>query len=557
MDFAANRFDKDSYYERITRLTRWLVVLIVVVSFPSDHPKAFLVDLMLAIACLYNLTRYLPILMNSRIWSSATGAIVVDNVLVGGFLYLIGNISTPYSIFLILISVGALFRRGLWGLVGTLAFQTLVITGILFHPSSDMVTLGRVPTALAAICGLFTLGFLVERLTHGERDEEQGLLELSNSMRTERERLLVLINNLTEAAFVIDQNGQILFYNAGALALLNTNTELQGHNLNKLLPLQNNREEPTEIIKLAQLAEASSRHRTDLTYQGSDGQTIRLDLNIAPVRVADHRHTMLNYVVLCRDITKEKSLDQQRDEFIAVASHELRTPLAITEAALSGALLPQMKASPQLKQLIDQAHRNVVFLAGLVQDLTTIAEAHNDAIQIELKRIDAHTLLQQLAEDYQAQADAKHLKLSVMVAPNTPPVLATERHIHEILQNYLVNAFKYTHQGSVELRAETGDTGGVRFSVRDTGIGISASDQPHLFSRFYRSEDYRTRETGGTGLGLYLCRELAQRMNGRVWVESTLNEGSTFYLEVPPVSQLQRDSSEVVKAEVSDIVSEL
>jgi two-component system, OmpR family, phosphate regulon sensor histidine kinase PhoR len=165
--------------------------------------------------------------------------------------------------------------------------------------------------------------------------------------------------------------------------------------------------------------------------------------------------------------------------------------------------------------------------------------------------------LHQVAIDFEAQAKQKDLPIRVIIAPDTPSVLSTEHHIREILQNYMNNALKYTQKGHVTLKAEPTRTGGVLFSISDTGVGISATDQQHLFTKFYRAEDYRTRETGGTGLGLYLCLELAQRLNAKVWCESVINTGSTFFLEVPPFSRLERDHGKVMEAQVSSLVDQL
>jgi signal transduction histidine kinase len=129
--------------------------------------------------------------------------------------------------------------------------------------------------------------------------------------------------------------------------------------------------------------------------------------------------------------------------------------------------------------------------------------------------------------------------------------------VREILENFVANAVKYTEEGGITVQAEPSAGGGIVFSVKDTGIGISASDQRQLFTKFYRSEDYRTRKTGGTGLGLYLCLELAERLNAKVWCESVINHGSTFFLEVPPVSQLHRDSGKVVEAGVATLIDQM
>lgn len=117
--------------------------------------------------------------------------------------------------------------------------------------------------------------------------------------------------------------------------------------------------------------------------------------------------------------------------------------------------------------------------------------------------------------------------------PHTPLILSTERYIREILQNYMTNAIKYSEKGTVTISAEAAKNGGVLFSVHDEGIGISPSDQKFLFTKFFRAENYMTQTTGGIGLGLYLCMELAENLGAKLWCKSTSGEGSTFYLEVP------------------------
>ena len=111
--------------------------------------------------------------------------------------------------------------------------------------------------------------------------------------------------------------------------------------------------------------------------------------------------------------------------------------------------------------------------------------------------------------------------------------LVTSRlYLHEILQNFVTNSIKYTKKGGLVLSAKP-ITGGVEFSVKDTGIGISKSDKKRVFDKFFRSEDYRTRESNGTGLGLYVTMKLAKIINAKLRVESAINEGSEFFIEVP------------------------
>jgi len=129
-------------------------------------------------------------------------------------------------------------------------------------------------------------------------------------------------------------------------------------------------------------------------------------------------------------------------------------------------------------------------------------------------------ILAECIKDFEAQAQQKGIVLKKALEPGIGTVLSTQAHILEILQNYLTNALKYSQQGTITLKAESAKHGGIVFSVTDEGIGISPHDQKLLFTKFFRAEDYRTRATGGTGLGLYLCMELAQRLGGKLWCKS-------------------------------------
>jgi signal transduction histidine kinase len=283
----------------------------------------------------------------------------------------------------------------------------------------------------------------------------------------------------------------------------------------------------------------------------SEETRVDLDISVTPVEISGKAH---EYILVCEDISKERSLEEQRTGFISVASHELRTPLAILEAALSSVLRTKEPIPQTLQPVIEQAHRSAMQLSDMVKDLTVLAQAQNDNLPVSLTQIHADQLLTQCINDFAPQADQSGLTLAKEVDEKTPLVLSTESHIREILQNYITNALKYTPKGTVTLKAEPAKNGGVLFSVKDQGIGISLGDQKLLFTKFFRAENYLTQRTGGTGLGLYLCMELAERLGARVWAKSVPGEGSTFFLEIPPQSPLKRDQSEVVKAEVANLV---
>lgn len=261
---------------------------------------------------------------------------------------------------------------------------------------------------------------------------------------------------------------------------------------------------------------------------------MNLYLSIAPVHLGYGRQGQQGFVLLLRDITHEKSLEEERDEFISVISHELRTPIAIAEGNLSNAQFITEKTGDikQVKEALRQAHDQVMFLSGLVNDLSTLSRAERGKLAVEIEPINVRQLMEDLGRNYTPQAKAKKLHIILDIQKHADILHSSKLYVREILQNFITNALKYTEEGSITLRAEPHNKG-IRFIVSDTGIGISKADQEKLFDKFFRSEDYRTRKTNGTGLGLYVTLKLARLIHADIDVTSELNKGSSFTVSVP------------------------
>jgi signal transduction histidine kinase len=169
-----------------------------------------------------------------------------------------------------------------------------------------------------------------------------------------------------------------------------------------------------------------------------------------------------------------------------------------------------------------------------VNDLSTLSRAERGKLTLEVSSFNAHQLVTSLVETYQHEAQAKNLSLRADMSPHLETQSSSELYVREILQNFITNAIKYTEKGSVIVGARPkGD--GTLFTISDTGIGISKADQERVFDKFFRSEDFRTRATNGTGLGLYVTMKLARLIHADVSLESDLNRGSTFSIFVPNV----------------------
>jgi two-component system, OmpR family, phosphate regulon sensor histidine kinase PhoR len=362
------------------------------------------------------------------------------------------------------------------------------------------------------------------------------------SGRLERQRLTSLVNSMADAVIAVDQEAKIVLYNGAALNIFDVNTIRTGDALADLFcPLDQN-SQPFDIASLIKKARVPTTNR-DLRLQYADGSLINLYVSIAPVHLGYGEQGHSGYVLLLRDITREKSLEEERDEFISVTSHELRTPVTIAEGNLSNAQFLAEKSHdlPAIKEALRVAHDQVLFLADMINDLSTLSRAERNQLHVAIEPINVHDLLADLAGSYQAEAAAKGLKLTFAVDPTLAThglVHSSQLYVREILQNFITNAIKYTAKGRISLRATADPKAkGVRFAVHDTGIGIGKADQERVFDKFFRSEDYRTRESSGTGLGLYVTMKLAHMLHATIDLDSELNKGSTFTILIPDLDK--------------------
>lgn len=368
-------------------------------------------------------------------------------------------------------------------------------------------------------------------------DEERRVLDTtSQESNFERQRLLSLINSMGEAVIATNIKGKILIYNAATLNLLDTNQSLEGKNIDTILNLKNTKSRRVKLFSLLR----EDEHKLGITssdyvheFKPHDG--ISLYINATPIKLNFNEGAENGYIIIMRDITKEKSLEEERDEFISVVSHELRTPVAIAEGNISNAIfMGDRHNSPTVvKDSLAQAHERIVFLANMINDLATLSRAERTDVELELSEVNPADLIEAIGRDYEQSATDKGIKLTISVARDIRPLTTSELYLREVLQNFVTNAIKYTKKGSVIAHVRTNKDGDAVFSIADTGIGLSKADQKRVFDKFFRSEDFRTRESNGTGLGLYVTAKLAHRLNAKIELESELNKGSTFTITVP------------------------
>lgn len=351
-----------------------------------------------------------------------------------------------------------------------------------------------------------------------------------NKKDLNRHEMLTIINNINAAVINMDEHGIITMFNAATLDLIDTNETIEGEHISEVLSLETVEHQPIDIFK--ELTKSSAiRQRDDLLIADTEEET-RLEVTFAPVQEGN-KLTPDGYVLILRDITKKKNLEEERDEFISVVSHELRTPITIAEGSLSNAkLLIERKMNDRIPAAIDESHKQVLFLARMVNDLSTLSRAER-GVSDEKEVIDLTELAKKTIDEYSPQAEEKGLAFNLDIGSQPGSVEASRLYLEELLQNFITNAIRYTQKGQVTLSIKKDKSGNVVFKVKDSGIGISKADLGKIFDKFYRAEDYRTRETNGTGLGLYVSAKLARKLGCKIEVESRLNNGSTFSFKLP------------------------
>ncbi len=355
----------------------------------------------------------------------------------------------------------------------------------------------------------------------------------AHNAELERERLTSLINSMADGVIAIDEKTHIVVYNGAALNILDVNSTITGKTIASVMKLVDKIGQDIDIKKVVLETKTQSTSR-DWKLQYPDGSAINLYTSIAPVKLGYGQAGMSGYVILVRDITREKSLEEERDEFISVVSHELRTPIAIAEGNIGNAefILDKTGDMKQIKEALTQAHDQVNFLSGMINDLSTLSRAERGKLEVDVEDINTYELIGELGKLYTPEAETKGLKLFTEPDKSLELLRSSRLYVREILQNFITNAIKYTEEGHVTIGATKRDNG-VLFTISDTGIGLNKADQERVFDKFWRSEDYRTRKNNGTGLGLYVTMKLTRLIHAELEVQSELNKGSTFSIFVP------------------------
>ena len=228
---------------------------------------------------------------------------------------------------------------------------------------------------------------------------------------------------------------------------------------------------------------------------------------------------------------KLEKTETMRRQLIGDVTHELRTPLTAVKGYLEGLMDGVLPPDPETYQ---QIHSEIDRLQRLVNDLQELSRVEAGAIQLQLAPVSPASLIERIQSALGRQFEEKNIQLVTDVEPGLPDVLVDKDRIIQVLTNLVGNALQYTPNGGKVTMTTRRERSEILFSVKDTGIGISAEQLTHVFNRFYRTDKSRNRASGGSGIGLTIAKALVQAHQGKIWAESSgEGKGSTFSFLIP------------------------
>jgi PAS domain S-box-containing protein len=443
-------------------------------------------------------------------------------------------------------------------------------TDLLFELLSTTVQHPREGTGFVSILRNVTdLRFATEQIEENYRK----LRVAEADVRAERDRLDLIIDSVADPILVTDPSGKILLMNAPAERLF-TAPEGSGEEVQRAVRL--NDAHFSSFVSNVFLSAGASRFRGEISLaepqagrplpvEAISGKVLSEHGEVTGVVTILHDRTealekarlyeqleraskeleakvheataelVRRNELLQRQAIELEQASQLKSQFLANMSHEFRTPLnailGYTSMLLQGV---NGELAPAQKRNLGRVDSNAKHLLNIINDLLDISRIEAGKMPLHLEQFELPTLIGELLAEVEPLIHKARLSASTELAADLPPVMSDRQKVKQIVLNFLTNAIKFTPQGAIRVSADYDALKDeISLSVNDTGIGIAEQDQRKIFEDFRQADDSVTRQYGGAGLGLSICRRLANMLEGRITVDSRLGAGSTFTLHVP------------------------
>lgn len=509
-------------------------------------PIAIIAGFHLAYGAVYGLIRrrnpYLAALLSHIIFAILVATLIETSGNINlayrfGWVFVVG-ISAVFGWIVVLAEIALATILTLFDMLGYFAYEGL--------PNSAEMTLNL----LVIISGLG--GWWILRRTYTTADTND-IEQLNSSLKQKQSESALIIQSIADGVLLLDNQKIIRTMNSAASSMTSwTIGEAEGLDYRSVIKFVDEKDEPYDASTdpIARAYNEGTIIRDNNAFLVSRNEhRIAVSLSVSPI--LNEQNDVTGIVAVLRDVSQERKEQEQRADFISTASHEMRTPVAAIEGYLSLALNEKVSTvDSRAHGYLTKAYTSTRHLGELFQDLLTSAKAEDGRLTNNPTPTELGELLESLTEDLRFTAQKKNLSMQFVIGASNTIDTSTKvvrplyyanvdpDRIREVVTNLFDNACKYTENGKIALGI-TGNESVVQIYVKDTGHGIPAEDVPHLFQKFYRVDNSATRTIGGTGLGLFICRKIIELYEGRIWVDSELGKGSTFYINVPRLTTEQ------------------
>ena len=351
-----------------------------------------------------------------------------------------------------------------------------------------------------------------------------------------------LFASIGEGVIATDNTGKITRVNQAALEILGfEESELLGEWLPGVIIATYDNDQALDLMdrpvsRAILTGKTISAHSN---YRRKDGNLVPVALTVSPI-ILDGKPT--GAIEIFRDISLDIKSDKMKTEFISVASHQLRTPLSAINV-YSRMLTDGMAGDLNETQttFVNSILTSVERMNHLINTLLNITRIEAGGVHVKITNIALNELAREILHEVTPAAKKKGLQIIEVFDDSIAPLNTDALLVKEVCANLLSNAIKYTPSGGTITVSLSRKGSAIVFSVQDTGFGIPANAQNHIFTKFFRADNILSEDVSGTGLGLYLTKTIAENLNGELWFESTEGRGSTFYFSLPKQGSIGKE----------------
>ena len=353
-------------------------------------------------------------------------------------------------------------------------------------------------------------------LTSTFNDMAEVLDDTLKEAEGERNKLNTLFLHMADGVVAFDSTGKLLHVNPAAKRML-------GRDISGDMTYR-------DIFPNVQAEEGEMGRENRFLEIDYSAKNRILKILLAPIQVGERDPGIM---AVLHDITEERKLDQSRREFVANVSHELRTPLTNIKGYTETLLNIEDIDLETRRQFLTVVYNETDRMTRIVKDLLTLTRLDYNRMEVKMDSMDLRALALESQHSMSLSAEKAGLKLTARIPGNMPSIVGDRERIEQVIINVVSNAIKYNRpKGTIHMSGGWNDEL-VYIKVTDTGIGVPEEDLPHLFERFYRVDKARSRESGGTGMGLSIAREIAELHGGAILFDSKYGEGSEVTVSFP------------------------